>query len=418
VVFIILISEQVTRPCDSVMKKPRILFITHAYYNRGGVEEHIKTLAQVLSDFEIGILSPVLTGFGVQHYQLIYKNIPLLMFQGPELSWPMPPFQEKNADRALKESIRQFKPDIIHVHHLGNWPTSMIEQVIETGLPVVKSLHDYYCLTPHFTMEFTDEMSNENISAKTLRDTLVSKEYSTKIFGKDFSIYLSQRRQYYQEQLGKLSACIVPSKYAKVEYDKVLSLDLQVIGHGISHFEVPPKIKEKNNKIRFGYIGSLIRQKGIETLIDAFNNAREKNNTIELYLYGGGQINPLALPNGITWFGNYRRNDLPHILSEFDVGIIPSIFKETFCYTLSELFLAKKAVIASSIGALSERVIHDKNGLLVRPGDSKSLEEAILLMANEYQSKSWDIEMPKCEEEMALEYTSLYNSLLPHGLSI
>lgn len=398
------------------MKKPRILFITHAYYNRGGVEEHIKTLAQVLSNFEIGILTPVLTGFGVQHYQLIYKNIPLLMFQGPELSWPMPPFQQREADKALKESIRQFKPDIIHIHHLGNWPTSMIEQVIETGLPVVKSFHDYYCLTPHFTMEFTDEILDENSSTKTLSDALVSKEYSVKIFGKDFSIYLLQRREYLQKQLSKLSACIAPSQYAKAEHEKVLSLDLQIISHGITHFEIPPKIKGKESILRFGYIGSLIRQKGIQTLIDAFKNAREKSDSIELHLYGGGQINTSALPSGIKWFGNYRRNDLPHILSEFDIGIIPSIFKETFCYTLSELFLAKKAVIASSIGALSERVIPEKNGLLVKPGDSRSLEEAILLMADEYHSKSWDIEIPKSEEDMALEYTSLYNSLLNNSL--
>ena len=68
-------------------------------------------------------------------------------------------------------------------------------------------------------------------------------------------------------------------------------------------------------------------------------------------------------------------------------------------------------LIASEVGALPEIIEHDKNGLLVRPGDSAALAEAVISLLKDtkkamtfekaskrYAEKhlSWDEVLEKC----------------------
>jgi glycosyltransferase involved in cell wall biosynthesis len=73
----------------------------------------------------------------------------------------------------------------------------------------------------------------------------------------------------------------------------------------------------------------------------------------------------------------YRQKDLPAILSNIDVIVIPSLWHETFSIVAREALLSGTPVVASEVGALPEIVEHEQNGLLVPAGDVDALHGAL-----------------------------------------
>ena len=73
----------------------------------------------------------------------------------------------------------------------------------------------------------------------------------------------------------------------------------------------------------------------------------------------------------------YRQEDLPAILSNIDVIVIPSLWHETFSIVAREALLSGTPVVASEVGALPEVIEHERNGLLVPAGDVDALHGAL-----------------------------------------
>jgi glycosyltransferase involved in cell wall biosynthesis len=80
--------------------------------------------------------------------------------------------------------------------------------------------------------------------------------------------------------------------------------------------------------------------------------------------------------------------DVPRILRAADVGVLPlasHLGAAMIPNTLLEMMAAGLPVVATRVGAMPELVSHDETGLLVAPGDSTGLAEAIVrLLRNEW----------------------------------
>ena len=61
--------------------------------------------------------------------------------------------------------------------------------------------------------------------------------------------------------------------------------------------------------------------------------------------------------------------------------IFPSIWYEGLPLTIIEAFSRGTPVIASRLGAMSEMIVHDYNGLHFNPGDVKDLENCLEMFA-------------------------------------
>ena len=69
--------------------------------------------------------------------------------------------------------------------------------------------------------------------------------------------------------------------------------------------------------------------------------------------------------------------DLSRVNAQIDVGVVPSIWDETLCFTGLEFLLCGVPVIASSLGGMLDYVEDGVNGLLVQPGDADDLAKAM-----------------------------------------
>jgi glycosyltransferase involved in cell wall biosynthesis len=72
------------------------------------------------------------------------------------------------------------------------------------------------------------------------------------------------------------------------------------------------------------------------------------------------------------------RWDTPDIIAASDMVVIASLRTEASPIVLREAFATGRAVVATKVGDVPEIIAHGQNGLLVEPGDSRTLADAIL----------------------------------------
>ena len=356
---------------------------------------HIRALEAGLADrYDIYTLAPEKNQLEVIQNQDVLFRLP-----ADEVVFPMTPYQQPQTERALAQALERIQPDIIHIQHFHNWPIGVIDQLLETRKPVVMSFHDYYAITPYFTMQGA---ANAHVA--------LSPEYSQLVFQADITPYLQKRFLSIKKSLERCRAFIVPSNFLAEQLRPVLPLPYQVVPHGIRSFQPQPLVREAKN--RFGCIGSKLPQKGWMELLKAFQILQSKHPKAEIVFFGGGQKAPAQASPGVQFHGAYNQEDLPFLMSQFEIGVLPSLFAETFSYTLSELWAGGKPVAASRIGALSERITPRENGLFFEPGNIQSMVETLGWFLETDEWREWKLPEVRPVSDMLEDYHNIYRSLL------
>ncbi|MEE8428666.1 MAG: glycosyltransferase [Gammaproteobacteria bacterium] len=375
--------------------KPRILYMLHNPFIRCGTELHTKALFEGLKHkYDTWLVYPkgdslFLTNDG----QTAYK------YAADPIRRPIMPVSAPLTSQSLQAVFARVQPDLIHIQHFCNWPVDVLDQVTANGRPVVLSLHDYYAITPAFTMMGVDDPG-----------VTLSTDYSSSVFGMDISGFLSQRRGILHESLGRVSEIVVPSGFLAKVMGTIFPYEYKIIPHGIYDYAPVPKNTSRDMFI-FGFVGHLIPPKGWETLVQAFPLVKERFPQTELHLFGSPRPENADV-QGIVYHGRYDQGDLPNIFSRMDVAIIPSIFAEPFCLVLSEAWMAGCPVAVSDIGALGDRVEDGVNGRKFRAGDVSAIQDALDWFLQHDDWKTWKIEKPKTVEQMWDDYDRLYERKL------
>jgi glycosyltransferase involved in cell wall biosynthesis len=122
-----------------------------------------------------------------------------------------------------------------------------------------------------------------------------------------------------------------------------------------------------------GFVGQIVKFKGVELLIDVAERVRNRN--VAFFLAGSGkQSYELFLKKLITekeltqqFFLIGFVNNPKAFVAQMDIGILPSLCTEAFSLSVLEFMQAGVPLITSNTGAQTEFVTHEKTGLLVRP---------------------------------------------------
>ena len=207
---------------------------------------------------------------------------------------------------------------------------------------------------------------------------------------------------------------------------------LRIIHDGvdISRFEdhVPQQWRQKlgieENAPVVGFIGSLIKKKGIEFLLQAGPQILEKHPYCRFLLIGTGplqsQLEQLAtsleIRHSVIFAG--PQTDIPSILAAMDIFVLPSL-QEGLGVSVLEAMAAGKPIVASRVGGLPESVLQGETGFLVNPGDQDELARSLLglledpgLRTRLGQAGKNRVETHFSSEQMALQYEALYWELL------
>ena len=191
----------------------------------------------------------------------------------------------------------------------------------------------------------------------------------------------------------------------------------------------PPDPIHPQAKI-IGMVARLDLQKGFECLLLAVRKLQKTFENFRVVITGEGPDRP-AIEQMIEHYGLQRcvilagaRSDMSNVYAAMDIFVLPSL-NEGLPMTLLEAMAASKPVIASRVGAIPDVVQDGETGLLVTPGDSSALCDALaqLLSAPDLcrrmgsQAHEW-VSRNFTAEIMAKRYRLLYDEVLERDRAI
>lgn len=257
-------------------------------------------------------------------------------------------------------------------------------EVFELGLPMTRVLHDFHPFCPNVYIYFGEICSSCPTSR--LSRCLVENPVS---FANDkcSAAYWLEIREALLGYLARPEVRLVAPSAAAVGHwraldERFVQLDLRVIPHGIRF----PKRNyfggaRKGRKLRVGLLNHLHLVKGLESVRELFETARLIVDFVFLGAGGEGRIFESRWAS--EYVESYDHHDLPGLIERhrLDLFLLPSIFPETFCYTLSEAFVHGIPPCARRIGSIPERVRDGQDGFLF--DDNEELLELLLRLDRE-----------------------------------
>lgn len=280
-------------------------------------------------------------GIDVYEYKALLPILPKISFGYNYLLY----FKKKALRKVYRKCTKQFGiPDVVHSHSLfcSEWAVTLKERY---NLPLV----------------FTEHWSKLNV----------------------FQIdkYTERRGKAYK----KADAIIAVSYALSEKLSHFFGVSSYVIFNMVNDnfFRIGRSTIQKNLEFHFIAVGSLIKIKGYNLLIEAFKKAQFSQN-IYLDIIGEGievinlskQIEQLGLQKQIILHGIKTSEQVAQMLSVSDAFILSS-FAETFGIVLIEAMANGLPVVATTCGG-PEEFITEKCGLLVPPGDVRALSDAML----------------------------------------
>jgi glycosyltransferase involved in cell wall biosynthesis len=152
-------------------------------------------------------------------------------------------------------------------------------------------------------------------------------------------------------------------------------------------FKVREELKISGEAFVFGYAGRLDQVKRIDILLSALKEVRQQLPSAHLLILGEGllktqlqdQAQQMGIKEAVTWAG--FRNDMPRMMAAMNIYVQPSD-NEGLSLSILEAMAAHKPVIATTVGAAREVLVHNQTGWLIQPGSIKVLAAAMLYLSS------------------------------------
>jgi glycosyltransferase involved in cell wall biosynthesis len=150
-------------------------------------------------------------------------------------------------------------------------------------------------------------------------------------------------------------------------------------------------LAEPSGALTFGFVGRLLDDKGIRTLVAAHGLLRRRLPDANLLIAGTPDpANPASVTEaearswndeaGIIWLGHVA--DIAAFWAKAHVAVLPSR-REGLPLSLMEAAACGRAMIASDVPGCREIVLHEQTGLLFPVNDAAALAEAMARLGGE-----------------------------------
>ena len=291
-------------------------------------------------------------------------------------------FYSLEAKRKFGQLLDDEKPDLVYIMHFHNKISpSIIDAAKKRGVPVVHRISDFQYMCPNalFYNDRTgvceDCLKGKYLSCIRNKCVLNSTVYS--------AIKLAAKTLHDAIRITKkIDAFVVPSSFTLKKLDEY-GISKEKLNHIPTFFNLKEINPEVSYEPFFLYVGRIEKQKGLMTLIKAFENTKYKLKIIgfsndgyedELKNYLKGKV------HHIEFLGRMSFEEIIPYLKSCLCTIVPSEWYDNFPNVILESFAYKKAVIATDFGSLPELVENGQTGLTFKYQDAKDLQLKITYM--------------------------------------
>lgn len=157
------------------------------------------------------------------------------------------------------------------------------------------------------------------------------------------------------------------------------------------------------------FVGRLSPEKGIGTLLDAWQKAGRNDRTLKIVGSGPLEATNIRSVPGVEWLGQRSNTQVLSLMREAAFLVFPSECYEAFPHTLLEALASGLPVIVSNHGAMAEIVSHRASGYHFVSGDAVDLARAL----------DWGFDHPLELADMGAlaraEFETKYSAALAYG---
>lgn len=285
----------------------------------------------------------------------------------------------KQAARQIAQVLDLFQPDLVHLqniyHHIS---PAILPAIKKRDIPIVQTLHDYKLICPNYllyTKQAPCTRCQNGRYFQAVQHRCLHNSYSWSLVAAA-EMTLHKAGNVYESYIDQF---IAPSLFAKQ-----MAESFGVASSQLCHIPYPLFATEHDQAKAAGsdvaYIGRLVKEKGLVTLIQAMAHLPD----VPLKIVGEGDLRPelealvssLGLSN-VQFTGYLAGAALEDAYAQARFTVLPSEWYEVFGQSILESFAAGKAVVAAEMGGITELVDDGLDGLLFPAGNVNALVRAI-----------------------------------------
>jgi glycosyltransferase involved in cell wall biosynthesis len=270
--------------------------------------------------------------------------------------------------------INEFGPDIVHIH---NWfpllSPSIIWEADAEGIPVVQTLHNYRMLCANALLYRNGAVCTDCLGKSLPIDGIVHSCYRDSRAGSAIvtAAYAFHRLIRTWDRV-KLFIAVSDFEREILVRGGLPASKVVVKPHFVGLAPWNTEIHKDDVAL---YVGRLSPEKGIRTLLSAWNSGKIQ---LRLKIIGDGpladEVSSCAASNQrVEYLGLRPLGDVYREMAKAKLLVWPSECYETFGRTVVEAFSQGTPVLASDIGCVRELVEEGATGYLFPPGNVDAL---------------------------------------------
>jgi glycosyltransferase involved in cell wall biosynthesis len=365
----------------------KVLMVTDFYPPfLGGVEVLVSTLSRELvkrgHDVAVATLAaPDLPSAEFDHGVRVHR-VPTssqrarFLFANGSRPWS-PPAPDPEATAALRAVTRRERPDVVHGH---DWlARSYLPLKRRNGPPLVMSLHYFTLSCPKKNLMYEEAPCTGPRLGKCL--ACAGRHYGrAKGAAVTLANYASARAE------ARLVDLFVPVSEATATGNALDAAHVPyvVVPNLIAEAAPRPTAAELLRSLPdepfLLFVGDVRRDKVADVLLEAYTRMTDPP---PLVLIGKVWPETPPIPTGVTLLRDWPNDAVREAMGRSIALVAPSVWAEPFGIVVAEAITAGRPVVASAIGGIPEIVRHEREALLVAPGDANALADALSRIAVE-----------------------------------
>lgn len=309
-------------------------------------------------------------GYGITRLDRVWMPWDSLGMQNPVLP-------------SLYGAVREEKCDLVDAHAHLFWTTALsVKAAVDTGTPVITTVHGFLALRD-WLANLSQRVYLWSVGAWALRNS-------------------------------SSVVCLTESDAHEVAGLGVRKRNIRVIPIAVDPSAFAPRGAKREMIV---WLGRLVPEKGLETLLEAVAMLRKKK-PVPLLIVGDGPLRNkliarayrLGISDLVTFRFQANRSEVAEMLRGSQIFVLPSL-KEGLPMTLLEAMASANTIVASNLPSIAE--VLGSAGAYFTPGEAGELASALLQALNDRELRqekgrlarqtveerfSWRVVLPMLED--------------------
>jgi glycosyltransferase involved in cell wall biosynthesis len=272
-------------------------------------------------------------------------------------------------------------------------PARLVQSCLDRSIPFLLTLHDYWwiCANAQLLTNYGRKLCAGPVGYLNCARCVLARARLSGLWLAipPIAALLAWRSRLLRKALAHAAQLIAPSGFVASWYGAhgVPDRKIVLLPHGLERPTDLDRARGRTASIKLAYVGGLAWQKGVHILVEALRGLEDR---AELLVAGDETLDPDYVAGlrseasaNVRFLGSLSREKVWRLLSQVDAVAVPSLWNETFSLLLHEAHASGLPVLASRLGALTEAVDHERNGLLLTPGQVGEWRSAIQRLVDE-----------------------------------